>query len=269
MIEELFQRHMQGARFRQVDLADADLRQVRLRGARFHEVDFAGAQLRDVNLSGVRVKGAFVDDLEIDGEIGSLRVNGVDVAPLVEAELDRRHPERLKLRPTDAAGFGEAWDVITSLWRGTVERAALLRPELLHEQVDGEWSFIETLRHLAFATDSWVGRVLLGNPSPWHPLGLPWDEMPDTEGVPRDRLARPTLEEALALRADRMAMVRRVVDALTDEELERTVVVPDGPGWPPAGDDFPVREVLMVVLNEEWWHRQFAERDLAVLEAQA
>jgi hypothetical protein len=28
---------------------------------------------------------------------------------------------------------------------------------------------------------------------------------------------------------------------------------------------FPVREVLMVILDEEWWHRQFAERDLAAL----
>src|SRR3712207_9095818 len=40
------------------------------------------------------------------------------------------------------------------------------------------------------ATDSWVGRVILGDPAPWHPLGLPWDEMPDTEGVPRDRTDR-------------------------------------------------------------------------------
>ena len=41
----------------------------------------------------------------------------------------------------------------------------------------------------------------------------------------------------------------------------------DGVGWPPAGESFPVRECLSTLLNEEWWHRQFAERDLAVLEA--
>ncbi|WP_204306594.1 DinB family protein, partial [Klebsiella pneumoniae] len=41
-------------------------------------------------------------------------------------------------------------------WAETVERARRLDPGLLHESVDGEWSFIHTLRHLAFATDTWV-----------------------------------------------------------------------------------------------------------------
>jgi hypothetical protein len=26
------------------------------------------------------------------------------------------------------------------------------------------WSFIETLRHLVFATDSWIRRAMLGDP---------------------------------------------------------------------------------------------------------
>ena len=91
------------------------------------------------------------------------------------------------MRPTDPAGFREAWDVVERLWGETVERARRLDPELLHESVDGEWSFIETLRHLVFATDSWIRRAILGDPSPWDPLDLPWDEMPDTPGVP----ARP------------------------------------------------------------------------------
>ena len=30
---------------------------------------------------------------------------------------------------------------------------------------------------------------------------------------------------------------------------------------------YPVRECLLVVLNEEWEHRLYAERDLAALEA--
>jgi len=119
-----------------------------------------------------------------------------------------------------------------------------------------------------FATEAWIRRVILGDPAPWHPLSLPWDEMPDTPGVPRDRAARPSLDEVLALRRDRMATVRELVDGLTDESLARDtepVETPvDGPGWPPARS-FPVRECLLIVLNEEWYHRQFAERDLAVL----
>jgi hypothetical protein len=39
----------------------------------------------------------------------------------------------------------------------------------------------------------------------------------------------------------------------------------DGPGWPPAVS-FPVKECLLIVLNEEWEHRRYAERDLAILE---
>ena len=94
-----------------------------------------------------------------------------------------------------------------------------MAPELLHERVDGEWSFIETLRHLVFATDAWVKRAILGDPSPWDPLDLPHDEMPNEPSIPRDREARPSLDEVLALRADRMATVRQVLAGLTDARL--------------------------------------------------
>jgi hypothetical protein len=155
---------------------------------------------------------------------------------------------------------------VERLWAGTVERARRLDPALLHESVGGEWSFIETLRHLAFATECWVRRAILGDPSPWDPLSLPWDDMEDTPGVPRDRSVRPSLDQVLALRADRMAGVRAVVDGLTDESLAADTEPVEGPGWPPPRS-FPVRECLLVVLNEEWEHRLYAERDLAVLES--
>ena len=44
----------------------------------------------------------------------------------------------------------------------------------------------------------------------------------------------------------------------------RTTAV-EGPGWPPP-ESFPVRECLLIVLNEEWHPRLYAERDLAALE---
>ena len=170
------------------------------------------------------------------------------------------------MRPTEPAGFREAWDVVERLWDGTVDRARGLDPALLHESVDGEWSFIETLRHLAFATDCWVRRAIQGDPSPWHPLDLPWDEMPDTPGVPRDRVARPSLDVALELRRDRMATVRRVMDDLTEEFLDSSTTPVEGPGWPEPRS-YPVRECLLTVLAEEWEHRLYAERDLDALEA--
>lgn len=247
---------LRASRFARVDLSDADLWAVDLSGARFRAVDLRGVVMRGVELV----------DVDIHGEVENLTVNGVDVGPLVEAELDRRHPERVLMRPTDADGFREAWDVLARLWAGTVDRARRLPPLLLHASVDGEWSFVETLRHLVFATESWVGRAVLGDPSPWHPLSLPWDEMPDAPGVPRDREARPTLDEVLALRADRGAMVRGVLDGLTDETLDARTEPVDAPGWPPP-EPFVVRECLRIVLNEEWEHRLYAERDLAALEA--
>jgi len=198
--------------------------------------------------------------------IENLRVNGVDVVPLVEAELNRRYPERAKMSPADAAGYREAWDILERLWSETVERARGLAPELLHERVDGEWSFIETLRHLVFATDAWVKRAILGVPSPWDPLDLPHDEMPDEPSVPRDLDARPSLDEVLALRADRMATVRQVLAGLTDEKLAGMTEPVMEPGYPEPGS-FAVRRCLQAILNEEWEHRLYAERDFDALEA--
>jgi hypothetical protein len=254
MAEEFTQRMLTDARFEFVDLSRASFHRVRLRDASFRYVD----------LSGVKIRGSVLRDVDISAEVQHLRINGVDVMPLVEAELDRLHPERAKLRPTDAAGFREAWTIIEGLWGETIARARGLAPELLHERVDDEWSFIETLRHLLFATDSWVRRALLGEAAPWDPLDLPWDEMPDAPDVPRDRAARPGLDEVLALRADRMATVREFLGGLTDEQLAGTTEPVDAPGWPEP-ERYPVLVPLSIVCNEEWWHRQYAERDLAVL----
>jgi hypothetical protein len=245
---------LSGSRFRHVDLTGTEFSAVDLSRARFRAVDMVSVEMRNVDLL----------DVVIDGELRNVVVNGVDIAPLVEAELDRREPERVKMRPTDPAGFREAWDIVELRWAATVERARGLDPELLHASVGGEWSLIETLRHLVFATDAWVRRAILGDPSPWHPLGLPWAEMPDTPGVPRDRSARPSLDEVLALRRDRMGTVRDLVNGLTDESLAARTEPVAGPGWPPS-ESFEVRRCLLVVLNEEWCHRNYAERDLATL----
>jgi uncharacterized protein YjbI with pentapeptide repeats len=247
---------LRGSRFERTDLGGAEFHDVDLSGARFAGIDFSGAVLRGVELVNV----------SIYGELLNVTVNGVEIAPLVDAELNRRYPDRAKMRPADPAGFREAWDLLERLWGQTVERARRLPAELLHESVDGEWSFIETLRHLAFATDAWIRRVILGDPSPWDPLDLPWDEMPDTPGVPRDRDVRPSLDAVLELRRDRMSTVRRVIEDLTDASLNAHTEPVEAPGWP-RPRSYPVRECLLVILNEEWEHRLYAERDLDALEA--
>jgi hypothetical protein len=249
-----------------------------LRGSRFERVDLSGSEFRSVNLArtrfraaemdGVVIRGAELTDVDIYGEIGRVVINGVEVGPFVEAELDRRYPDRVKMCPSDPAGFREAWGILERLWAGTVERARGLDPKLLHESVDQEWSFTETLRHLVFATDAWVRRAILGEPAPWDPLDLPWDEMPDEPSTPRDRAARPSLETVLALRRDRMDGVRAFLDGLTEEKLASGTEPVEAPGWP-LPQSYPVAECLSIVLNEEWEHRLYAERDLAALEAGA
>jgi DinB superfamily/Pentapeptide repeats (8 copies) len=249
---------LRGSRFERADLSGAQLRAVDLTGARF----------RGVDLSGVVMRGVELVDVDIHGEIENLTINGVDIGPLVNAELNRRYPYRSKMRPADPAGFREAWDILERLWAETADRARRLPPELLHESVDGEWSFTETLRHLVFATDSWIRRAILGDPSPWAPLDLPWDEMPDTPGVPRDRDARPSLDAVLELRRDRMSTVRQVIWGLAGASLDARTEPVEGPGWPQPRS-YPVRECLLCILNEEWEHRLYAERDLDALEARS
>jgi hypothetical protein len=242
---------LRGSRFEHTDLS----------GARLRAVDMTDADFRAVDMNRVVMRGVELNDVAISGDIENLTINGVDIGPLVEAELNKRYPLRPKMRPTDPAGFREAWDILERLWDETVENARRMPPELLHESVNGEWSFIETLRHLVFATDSWIRRGILGDPSLWDPLDLPWDEMEDTPGVPRDRDARPSLDTVLELRSGRMATVRQVIDGLTDASLQSHTDPVEGPGWPESRS-YPVRQCLLVILNEEWVHRLFAERDL-------
>jgi hypothetical protein len=263
--------------FREQDLTDARFERVNLRGATFAEVLLTDARMHGVDLTGARFRGTLFNEsrmrgvelvnVEISGELRNVVVNGVDIAPLVEAELNRRMPERAKMAPDHSDGFREAWAILERLWAGTVARARTFSQADLHRGVDDEWSFIQTLRHLNFASAAWVGRMIIGNASPWHRLDLPWDEAPGWDGIPWDREARPPLDEVLAVRRERQAMVRRVMETLTDERLASEVTRTE-PGWPRM-ENFSLKECLRIVLTEEWEHRLYAERDLTSLEKES
>jgi len=261
---EFREQDLTGTRFERVSLRGAAFSQVYLNDARMQAVDFTGARIRGALFNASRLSGVELVDVEISGELKNVVVNGVDIAPLVEAELNRRMPERGKMRPDDPDGFREAWAILERLWEDTVARASTFPEAALHRNVNDEWSFIQTLRHLNFAGAAWVGRMILGNVSPWHPLDLPWDEAPGWDGIPWDREARPSLDEVLTVRRERQAMVRHVMESLTDEQLASEVTRTE-PGWPRM-ESFPFKECLRIVLNEEWEHRLYAERDLTSLE---
>jgi len=261
--------------FTEQDLSGSGFQRVDLSGSTFRQADMTDLDMREVNLSGTRVRAAYFDgvrmtgveipDMEISGEVVRLVVNGVDVVPYVEAELNRRMPERAQMSPTDVAGFWSAFGTMDTLWGETMRLARSLTPDQLHEQVEGEWSFIETLRHLGFAHACWVGGVVLAQKSPWHPLDLPWDEAPVHEDVPWARRARPELHEVLALRRERRATVAEVLDGITDAGLGRRVT--SATPFLTDATDLTVADCLRVVLNEEFQHRLYAERDLIKLGA--
>lgn len=237
------------------------------RDFRIHRSDVSGLEIRDCVVSGLKVVDCYGGSVSLGGEFERVVVNDVDVTGYVQDELDRLHPARRLAR--DAASpddYRAAWDAIEGLWAAAIERARVLPVALQHEQVDGEWSFVETQRHLLFASDAWLGNAVLEEDAPYHPWGLPADGMPGHEsaalGLTLD--ASPTLEESLGPRRARMAVVRRVVDELTEAELDR--VCARKPADPYPDKEYVVRHCLKVVLEEEAEHHRYAVRDLAVIE---
>lgn len=240
----------------------------RFRGARIHLCDLAGLEIRDCEVTGLKIVDCYGSDVYLGGHFERLVVNDVDVTAYVEAELDRRHPARALAREAASPeDYRTAWDAIESLWRATLDRARRLPEAKLHEQVDGEWSFAETQRHLLFACDAWLGNAVLEEEAPYHPLGFPAGGTPPEEAAKLGLTleATPTLDEVLAPRLARMAAMRRVVDGLTAAELERVCGRKPADMYPEQ--EYVVRRCLKVVLKEEAEHHRYAVRDLAVLEA--
>jgi hypothetical protein len=233
---------------------------------RFVDEDLAGAQFREVNLAGARMRGVVLMGADIDGAINGLRVNGVEVAPLIEAELDRLHPERTKLRPATPAQALAAVDVVETLWAASIARVRALPRGTADRSVDDEWSFTETLRHLIFVTDAWFGHAVLAEPRPFHRFGLPASFMPDGSELGIDKSAEPTLDDVVAVRSERLARLREFLAAATQDDLDRVREPNPAPGFPPPAARTAV-SCLRVLFNEEWTHHSFAVRDLALIEA--
>jgi hypothetical protein len=238
------------------------------RGARIHLSDLAGLEIRDCEVNGLKIVDCYGADISLGGDFERLVVNDVDVTAYVESELDRRHPTRALAREaTSPDEYRAAWYAIEALWEATLDRARLLPEAKLYEQVDGEWSFVETQRHLLFASDAWLGNAVLEEDAPYHPFGFTAGGMPPDEAAKLGLTleATPSLDEVLAPRLARMATMRRVVDGLTDSELDR--VCARKPADPYPDKEYVVRRCLKVVLKEEAEHHRYAVRDLSVLEA--
>jgi len=217
----------------------------------------------------VRIVSSFVDGLVVSGfsgRSGPVVVDDVDVSEYVAAELDRRNPERVRLGAARSADDLRAvWADLERLWDETLARAGRLPEETLQERVHDEWSFVETLRHLAFAVDTWIGGWLRGEAAPFSPLGVPPTDLAPEEwpSIGLDPEARPSFAEAAALFADRRERVRTALAAATDARLDEPRTGTPVQAWGEETHD--VGECFRVVLEEHIEHRRFAERDLAAL----
>ena len=181
----------------------------RMNGARFHIVDLTDARFDHVRMRGVAMRGVELVDVEIDGEVWNVTINGVDVAPLIEAELDRRYPDRSRCAPPTPAGFREAWDVIERLWAAPSSGPDGCRPSC------------STSRSTASGRSSRRCDTSRSPPTPgcagpssatrrrgtrWT---CRWTRCPTPPAFRAIVAARPSLDEALALRHDRMATCAR------------------------------------------------------------
>jgi DinB superfamily/Pentapeptide repeats (8 copies) len=241
------------------ELRGAEFRGVDLRGARFVEADLSGVVMR-----GVDIQGADIDAPWLASGDSFLRVNGVDVVPLVEAELNRRFPGRADRFAEDPDGLRTVWAALEQTWAATLERVATMPAGTVDVSVDGEWSFAQTLRHLVLATDMWLGQAILEIEQPFHPIGQ-LDTGTEDDGVDMSILTTttPSYAEVLEVRAGRVAMVRDFLATVTTQELAAPRKNPHDPDYQET-----TLSCLHTILEEEWEHHRYAVRDLDAIQAE-
>ena len=233
--------------------------------ATFKDQDLTDAEFRECDLTRARLIGVVMTDAVIDGLVSNLVVNGVEVTSYVEAELDRRHPVRLLIRSAGPADLRRGFLQLRTDWAATLERLQRMPKGSEHQRAGGEWSTVETLRHLVFVHDSWFRRCCLGSTEPFTAIGLAGEFVPDQQEQGLDPAASPTLDEVLAVRNRQGAEFERWLSTVADGQLSAPAPVPAGGGWPPYARGKSVLECVHVVLNEEWAHRGFCARDLHLL----
>lgn len=226
-----------------------------LRGAVFWGVDLRDAMFRDVDFTGARTHHVLLDDVEIDGFVDGLVVNGVDVTEYVKAH-DPWQPLRGMLRPTTIAAVSAAWTETERAWAETLERASTLSADERRRSIDDEWSFMETLRHLVFVADKWFTVPILGGT--FEPIGIPNRGSADFPWPGIERSAEPDDDEILATRHRQGDAIRRTLAELADDDLHREVEVPEN-------GTVTILDCWHTVLEEEFEHRRYALRDLTRL----
>jgi hypothetical protein len=239
--------------FEKQDMTGAIFREVSLRDAVFDGVDLAGARVVNPNLKGCSITGGLLYQ--------GMTILGIPVLSMLDAELDRRDPERARLHTDDphdpeiVRGVAERLEALRSAFRATLRSAP---PDLLRRRPEEKrWSAIEHLRHLVFAEEIDTNRVILRNEDPFSKLGLlpdMWAHIPEFAGVGTE--PSEDLEVILAAWDKIHSRTTAFLHGATGEELSR--VTGDfgcGPGT--------VGRVINDAAHHDLEHIRFAEAALS------
>ena len=238
--------------FEHCDMAGSVFRDVNLGGATFEDVNLAGATIRNANLEGLRIE---------DANIKGLTVFGFRVDELLQAELDRRDPERARLKMRDLCdpeAVREVMARVEELRAAFRQRLRAMDAGLLATRPGAdEWSALENVRHMLFAEDVYLNRFILQNDKPLNRLGMLPDFLQSQEGY-EDVGREPSydLESVLVAWDAVHADMRAFLADLTPERLQSTARNLDGT---PRGT---VGEMLQVLARHDLEHIRQAESAL-------
>lgn len=226
-----------------------------LAGSVFWGADLSGAHFRDVNLTHASISHAWLIDVDIDALVERLVINGVDVTDYVN-ERDPWFPLRTMLLADTVDGMVATWAALEHEWSITMSLAATLPESAMLESVNGQWSLVQTLRHLVFATDKWFTAPIVGQP--FDAMGIPNSGSASFAWPGIDRDANPTMSAVEEVRRARMDSFGAFLAAVAESDLQREVdVAENGP--------HTILDCVHTVFEEEFWHNRYARRDLLLL----
>lgn len=221
----------------------------------FWGVNLQNTTFRDANVSGSTFFHTLWNNVSIDGVVDGLVINGVDVTEYVNRN-DRWYPLRTQLEPQTREELVTAWQTIDGDWAKVIAWAKT-NPEKVDVSVNGEWSLLDTFRHLLFAMDKWFSVPVMGESS-FTECALPNTGSQGREWPGLELSAAPSFDQVLALRTEHSNRFAQHIRNLDIAGLPETVEVPEN-------GTVPTLMCFHVVLEEEFEHLRYMIRDLSGL----
>ena len=233
------------------EFADRDLSE-----SVFWGVNLQKSMFRDATFNGSTFFHTEWTDVSIDGTIGRLVINGVDVTDHVNTN-DRWYPLRTQLAPVTVEGMRNTWSALCAEWEALLSRVAVADTAVVNTSVGGEWSLRDTLRHLLFAMDKWFTWPMLGERR-FTAAGLPNTGSQGLDWPGIDMMLDPDWNEVLEQRRNKAKVFSDHLASLEISGIPATVDVAEN-------GEVPGIMCYHVVFEEEFEHLRYALRDLATL----